>query len=111
MENQEAKNEALVGGSELNAGLGWTVSHTRYGKWFIYRDAVIADWKQDHAQAYPDEPDREPTQAEIETWWNEQTTWIEIAANGKQLERPDMAAHEAAWLRQMASDTDYVAIA
>lgn len=84
--------------------LGWTVQHARYGKWFIPRSAVIADWKQDRAQAYPDEPEREPTSDEVETWWNEQTTWLEVAANGKQLERPDMAAWETLWLQHMADD-------
>ena len=91
--------------------LGWTVQHPKYGKWFIPRAAVIADWKQDHAQAYPDEPEREPTTDEVEVWWNEQTTWIEIAANGKQLERPDMAAWEAAWILDMKEDADYAAVA
>ena len=95
----------------LNELLGWTVQHPKYGKWFISRAAVIADWKQDYAQAYPDEPEREPTADEVETWWNEQTTWIEVAANGRQLERPNMAAWEAAWLMNMKEDADYVAIA
>lgn len=95
---------------DLSRELGWTVQHPRYGKWFMPRAAVTADWKQDRAQAYPDEPEREPTSEEVETWWCEQTTWIEVAANGTQLERPDMAAYEAEWMRQMADDADYVAI-
>ena len=90
---------------------GWTVSHPQYGEWFISRYAVIEDWKQDRAQAYPNEPEREPSNEEVDTWWIEQTSWIEVSANGKQLARPDMAAHEAAWLREMASNPDYAAIA
>lgn len=88
---------------------GWIVQHPKYGKWFISRAAVIADWKRDHAQAYPDEPEREPTADEVETWWNEQITWLEVAANGKQLERPDMAAWEALWLQRMADDQNCAA--
>lgn len=87
---------------------GWIVSHPQYGKWFISRKAVIADWKYDRAQAYPDEPEREPTNEELEVWWSEQTTWVEVAANGKQLERPDMVAIEAMFMRKMTTDTDYL---
>lgn len=90
---------------------GWVVAHWQYGKWFISRDSVIADWKQDHAQAYPGQPVPEPSDDEIQVWFSEQTTWIEVAACGKQLERPDMAAVEIAWLRKMADDSDCVALA
>lgn len=89
---------------------GWEVSHPQYGKWFISRQAVIDDWKQDQAQAYPENAPREPEDDEVETWFAEQTSWIEVHAFGVQLERPDMAAVEAAWLRGMARDADYVAI-
>lgn len=85
---------------------GWTVSHYRYGKWFISREAVAADWKQDHAQAYPDEPVSEPDDETIDTWFHEQISWIEVAAYGRQVERPDMAAIEAEWLRQMAHNAN-----
>lgn len=111
IKTRPAEAQSSAKGATLNDGLGWTVTHPKYGKWFISRDAIIVDWKQDRAQAYPEDPAREPTDEEVETWWNEQTSWIEVAACGKQLERPDMTAHEAAWLRQMANDPDYAAIA
>lgn len=97
--------------SKVNADCtGWVVVHPRYGKWFISREAVIADWKRDHSQAYPGEPVPDPTDEDIDIWFHEQTTWIEVAAHGTQIERPDMAAVEAEWLRQMALDPDYVAL-
>ena len=88
---------------------GWTVRHPRYGVWFLSRAAVAADWKQDRKQALPNEAEREPLADEIETWWNEQTSWIEVRARGVQLERPDMAAIEQAFLREMSGNSDLVA--
>lgn len=89
------------------ARAGWTVAHMKYGKWFISREAVIANWKQYRAQAYSDEPACEPSDETVETWFHEQISWIEVAKYGEQLERPDMAAVEAEWRRQMARDWDY----
>lgn len=89
---------------------GWAVENSKYGKWFISRDAVIVNWKQDQAKAYPDKPVKEPCDAVIEVWFNEQITWIEVSAYGKQLERPNMGAVEAAWLREMAGNSDWVAL-
>ena len=85
---------------------GWVMTHPRYGKWFMPRTGVIADWKADHAEAYPGEPVPEPTNETIETWLSEQISWIEVAHYGRQLERPDMAAWEAAWLLDMQRNAD-----
>lgn len=87
---------------------GWIVRHDKYGKWFISRAAVIIDWKQDHAQACPNEPAREPSNDEVETWFGEQISWIEIARDGKQIERPDMVAVEQSWSNDMKHNADYV---
>lgn len=86
---------------------GWEATHPRYGKWFISRAAVVEDWKQDYEQAFPGKPVPEPTDDVVDVWLAEQISWIEVAARGKQLERPDMAAVEAEFLRQMAGDGDY----
>jgi hypothetical protein len=91
-------------------GPGWAIEHPQYGKWFITREAVIADWKKDYAEAYPDSSIPEPDAETIETWFAEQITWIEVAAHGAQLARPDMADVEAGFMRQMARDADYVAV-
>lgn len=88
--------------------LGWEVTHPKYGKWFISRDAVIAVWKQDYAQNCPGKPVPEPADDSVDVWFAEQISWIEVAAYGKQLERPDMAAVEAAWLREMAVNSDWL---
>ena len=84
---------------------GWICKHPQYGTWFISRQAVINDWKEDHNRHYG--IDVEPTDDCIETWFNEQTSWSEISAYGKQLERPDMTAIEKHWLGLMKSDTSW----
>ena len=85
---------------------GWVMTHPRYGKWFISREAVAADWKQDHEQAYPDEPVSEPDEETVDSWFYEQISWYEVSVYGKQLERPNTAAIEVKWLREMANDAD-----
>lgn len=85
---------------------GWTVNHPRYGTWFISTAAVVEDWKKDHEQAYPGEPVPEPDEETIAIWFAEQISWIEVAALGTQLARPDFEAFEQAWLADMASNPD-----
>ena len=87
-------------------GPGWVVTHPRYGKWFISREAVAADWKQDHEAAHPDEPVSEPDEETVDSWFYEQISWYEVSVYGKQLERPNTAAIEVKWLREMANDAD-----
>lgn len=84
---------------------GWICKHPQYGTWFISRQAVINDWKEDHRQYHGREG--EPTKEDIESWFNEQTSWVEISAYGEQLERPDMVAYEKKLLDQMRQDTDW----
>lgn len=86
-------------------GAGWVCKHPQYGTWFISRQAVINDWKEDHRQYHGREG--EPTKGDVESWFAEQISWIEISAYGKQLERPDMTAIEKHWLGIMKSDTDW----
>ena len=83
---------------------GWKLQHPKYGVWFISRASVAKDWKKDQAQAYPDQKPREPIDQEIDTWFDEQISWCEVAAYGKQLKRPDMDAWEKEWLIKMRSD-------
>lgn len=86
--------------------LGWVVSHPKYGKWFISRNAVIANMQHDYLSAHPDKPAPEPCDESIQTWFNEQISWVEVSALGKQIERPDMNAVELAWRHEMTSNTD-----
>lgn len=86
--------------------LGWTCTHPKYGTWFISRAAIIADWKQDHKQAYPNEAEYEPCNDVVEIWRTEQTSWVEIHAYGRQIKRPNLSAHEVAWLQAMSRDVD-----
>ena len=85
---------------------GWTVEHPKYGTWFISRQSVIDDWKQDRAQAYPGEPVNEPDKGTVEIWFNEQISWIEVSKYGKQVARPDMDAFEKQWLESMMRNAD-----
>ena len=86
--------------------VGWICKHPEYGSWFISRSAVIADWKQDHKAAYGE--DAEPNKVDIESWFNDQTSWIEISKFGTQIERPDMEAFEEEWLRQMKRNPNWI---
>jgi len=86
---------------------GWVIQHDRYGKWFISRQIVINEWKKDQADAYPDEASREPTDDEIDMWFYQQITWIEVAQFGRQLERPDMNKWEREWRQAMKRNPDY----
>lgn len=84
---------------------GWIWKDPKYGTWFLPREAVVEDWKQDHFMFNEDV--REPTDDEVEVWYNEQTTWIEVSAFGKQLEEPDMECWKKVYLEQMKSDYEY----
>lgn len=99
--------EALV---NAQAGLpmepGWIVQSPSYGKWFISKAAVAADWKQDHEQAYPGEPVPEPTPDTLETWFYEQISWIEISVYGVQLEGINVVKHLESAYQAMRGDTD-----
>lgn len=86
---------------------GWIAEHPKYGKWFMPRSAVVADWKQDQRDAYPGEVEREPDDGMVECWFCEQISWIEVRRDGRQLQRPDMGVFEAAWMRDMERDWDY----
>lgn len=105
MAQPEARSALWISGAAL-PGRGWVCEHDRYGTWFISREAVIEDWKQDRKQAYPDAAECEPHHQAVQTWFNEQISWIEIHLSGVQLKRPDVAAHEAGWLFAMSRDTD-----
>lgn len=89
-------------------GKGWILTHDKYGTWFLPRQAVIEDWKR-----YMEEFDwdglaaREPNEDEIETWFTEQTSWIEVKAYGKLLEKPDMNKWFEHFMNQMSHDTDW----
>lgn len=85
--------------------VGWICKHPWYGTWFISRQAVINDWKEDHERFYGTR--EEPSGGAVEAWFAEQISWVEISAYGKQLERPDMTVIEKHWLGIMKSDTGW----
>ena len=85
---------------------GWKCEHHEYGTWFISKSSIIEDWKSDYRRYYEKEPEKEPCNATIETWRNEQISWVEIRHYGIQLKRPDLEAHEARWLKSMTYDVD-----
>lgn len=106
--NEVNEPGGAAGGLSLSTaklGVGWVVRHPYYGKWFISRDAVIADWKQDHLEYYG--CDAEPSETDIESWFNEQISWIEIEKRGVQIERADWVAIEANYMALMAQNPDY----
>ena len=78
---------------------GWIWEHPAYGTWFISRQSVIEDWKQDHLREYGDA--REPDEDEVQTWYDEQTTWIEVSAYGKQTKEADMDYWKIKFLEEM----------
>ncbi len=84
---------------------GWVWKSGKYGTWFLPRQSVIDDWKQDHFRFCGDV--REPTSEEAETWLHEQIGWCEVAANGVQIEEPDMECWKKLFLEQMKRDTDW----
>jgi len=89
---------------------GWICTHYQYGTWFISREAVANDWKKDHRSYYKDdktEANREPSREEIDTWFREQISWIEINRFGKQTRRPNMELIEKQWLKSMKEDPDW----
>lgn len=86
---------------------GWICSNQEYGTWFISRYLVIKDWQRDQLEYYG----REATEIdgdEIETWFNEQISWVEVAHYGIQLKRPDMIAIEKSFYDVMKRDTDWI---
>lgn len=87
---------------------GWTVTDPKYGVWFITKAAVIADWKQDREQAYPGEPVPAPDEETIETWFNEQISWIEVHRDGVQIAGPDMQAWEQRFYEEMRRNSNSV---
>lgn len=92
----------------VNEEQGWKVSDEKYGTWFISKNSVIQDWKQDHRQAYPGEPVPEPDEQTIQTWFYEQISWIEIAQYGIKLQGPDMLAWERHFMEQMQRNPNSV---
>ena len=112
MTTNETKTAAADGSVERHVRPpGWVVKHPQYGTWFITRAAVAEDWKQDHRRAYPDDGPKEPCEEAINTWFAEQTSWIEVAARGEQIARPDMDAWEKFWREKMAGDPDPLTVA
>jgi hypothetical protein len=91
--------------STAKLGAGWLVTHPYYGKWFISKEAVVADWKQDHLEYYG--VDAEPEDTDVEVWFNEQISWIEIAKRGVQIKRADWVAIEANFMLLMTQNPDY----
>lgn len=86
---------------------GWICTHPDYGTWFISRASVAKDWARDQKDYYGTEHPAADDEA-IETWLHEQIGWMEVAAYGKQLIKPDMSAFERRLMQQMARDTDYL---
>jgi len=84
---------------------GWIWKSEKYGVWFLPRQTVIDDWKQDHKSAYNE--DREPENDEVRIWLDEQTGWCEVANNGVQIKEPDMNYWKKLFLEQMKRDTNW----
>lgn len=85
---------------------GWICKNGKYGTWFLSKEAVIKDWK--NHQAYHGNTQVEPMDESIDSWFNEQISWIEVSAYGKQLEEADMKAWERIWLEEMKYNTNYI---
>ena len=81
---------------------GWICESEDYGKWFISRKAVIEDWTKDQLNAYGSAPD-EIDEQNIDTWFDEQIGWSEIARYGVQLNEPIVD-----YMTAMKRDTDCV---
>lgn len=86
---------------------GWICKNGKYGTWFISKQAVIDDWKTANKRAGI-VVSEELNESEVLTWFNEQISWVEVAAYGKQVEVADMKAWERVFLSDMKEDTDYL---
>lgn len=84
---------------------GWIVEHTRYGRWFVPWDGVVQDW-QEHAFTAP--TNEVPGEDAVEAWFSDNIAWAEVSLYGHQLSRPDMAAVEADWLKEMSANENTV---
>lgn len=85
---------------------GWIVFHPKYGRWFVPRKSVIDDWKQDQKRAYPEKTEQEPSEGDVEVWWSQQFSWIEVEKHGTQLDRPNMDFFERQFMEDMKNNVD-----
>lgn len=84
---------------------GWVCKHDMYGVWFLSFDAVKAERME--ALKHENEPPQ-MADSDVETWFHQQCGWVEVAARGVQLEKPDMAAWEQRFYSTMREDGERV---
>ena len=87
---------------------GWLCKHDQYGTWFLSFDAVKADKLEALKDMEKDASKLCLSDADVESWFYEQCGWVDVAARGVQLEKPDMAAWEKQFYESMREDGDGV---